>query len=658
MATSHIFNSRVHKLPGVYAMTKSLIQAPAVVASYSKVLIIDTGMRKEVFGRGAGVVSDPNFEGTGGKNSIYHFRSATEMRSFVKAGYWHTLADALFNPSQVPGTNGVSDVYFISALQTTAATAKIPIRNKAVADAAINAANAANVDSATPAAIASAIPGANEPLSGKPEDIIKVAAMTAAAASGATRASVVSAVTNTANGVRIEFVIRNRYEGRFGNSWGHCVGGSTGNVFQPGFTPPSNTPLQEASNTTTHMETLKSGCGFKVIRSGGNFEIQFCFGNYRGIYSSLHEGDDERYSGLALEDADEKGPDRIPSGNLVTIIDLYRWLMNNPDFNDSFSLASRYDETILGGNLVDSDIVSLDGKICPFSGGTESPQTTPELIDLVIEATKGIDSSFVITDRNGIMAGSDEINFSILPSVINQRFEQWMVVGGGKDKTEFDQRLTQGSSSISMCKEYDSDRAWVVHGGIVKSSDVTNKQRNWDSLYHACYILGRCAGMPPQVPLTFKEVNIRGLVHELTDDEKEKALDAGLLITYFDDDFQRFCVLKGINTLQNNDQMVNPDGTSHLIQLRRCAAQINKEMIQDAKRELFSQREGVTVMSLPAKQVETWVAAKLVNKIDRQLLVEFANVNVTREKDAYFVTYGFIPNYEINFMFFTSFILE
>jgi len=591
MPTSHLFDGKVHKLPGIYAVTKSLIEAPNITAAYSKVLIIDTGLRGEIFGRGAGVVTDT--KGLGGKNSIYHFTSPSDMKDFVQAGYWYILADALFNPSNVPGTPGASDVYFISACSTKPASAIFNVRQPRAAE--IGTGTADNPEKP-------AVPG-------------------------------------------IDFVIKCRHEGRFGNSWGDLTDPSTET------TTKDVGKFQEAGSQNSVVTDLRMGYAIQFFNNTGDsdnpFGLRFFNGTYRGVY----QGDNKGYTDTALSDAK---PRNMFSLVFSSFWDLHEKMKKDPNFNGYFRLDSNYDDPDFN-NLNDQEIFDgLPKSMIAFFGGDETFDNDSH-IETVIEATKGIDSNFVITDRNGVEHGADLINERIMFSVLDQRFEQWLVVGGGNNEDEFDKKLFPGSlSSVDMAKEFDSDRVWVVHSGVNKGITM----REWDSLYTACYVVGRIAGTPPQVPATFKEINISGLVHDPTDREKIKALDSGVLMIYYDDDFQRFCILKGINTLQNNEQMVNPDGTTHLIQLRRCAAQINKELIQDAKRELFSQREGVTVMSLPAAQVETWVSAKLSNKIDRHLLVSFVNIVVERRGDAYFVSYGFIPNYEINFIFFTSFILE
>ena len=570
MAVSHIFNGKVHKLPGVYAVTKSLIQAPNITASYSKVLVIDTGAKNEVFARGAGV------DGTyaKGKNAIYHLRSASEMKSFIKGGYWSVLADALFNPSNIRDTSGVSDVYFISACNTTPAKCTLNVGG-------------------------------------------------------------------------IVFEVACKDEGTFGNSYGTMSDNTFGEV-------PITVPA------TLTMKTLKRGYGVKLDigeRDRDKFVLKFYVGTYNGLY------DDGMPYDQFMDDARESLV--LSSPEFSDVGEIYDWMKTDPDFDDGFVLVN--DQTRPQGSLVpiynnsgtviqSPDIVpDIPDGFVPFKGGTQSYRQ--EHIDQVIESTKGMDTSFVITDRYGVNEGRGDINRQIEFAVLNQRFEQFLVVGGGKTKDEFNKRRATGLSSVQMARDYNSDYVWVIHGGI-KKVGRGGKLREWDSLYHACYILGRIAGMPPQVPPTFKEIDISGLSHDLTEIEKIEALDSGVLTTYFDEDFQRFTILKGVNTLQANNQLVNPDGTSCSIQVRRCAAIINKEMIQDAKRELFSQRDGVTIMSLPPEQLETWTTAKLLNKIERQLLVEFSDINIERRQDAYFVSYSFRPNYEINMLFFSSFIID
>jgi len=174
-------------------------------------------------------------------------------------------------------------------------------------------------------------------------------------------------------------------------------------------------------------------------------------------------------------------------------------------------------------------------------------------------------------------------------------------------------------------------------------------------------VLGRICGLPPQVPITDKALDIDKLQASLTPTEQERALLGGILTTVWDPTRREFIVLQGVNTLQNNSYQLNPDGTSFSIQLRRIAAQLNAELIVNARLQLMSDPLGVNRNTLSEKDLVEWVKSYLGRKLatDTQdnLIISFQNVTATRDQDAYFVTYQFEANSEINKLFLTGFML-
>ena len=578
MAISHIFNGQVYKLPGVYAATKSLVSVPSIPASFSRALIVQANSEFGGFGGGAGVIGDENI-GTSGKNSIYRLRSAAEMKSFTKGGYWSVLSDALFNPSNVRNTPGVSDVFFIRACKTTAA----------------------------------------------------------------------KMVVNVGNSQTITVYCRD--EGTWANS----------NIPYDPITPNLNNAGHYIDDGDEKILKKGYACRFvQGVRDEEKIMLQFWIGTYSGNYNynrgnptANFVADGLPYNEISFEDATPQLV--LQSPEFENSEDLFQWMKTNAAFDDGFLVIQ---ETPVSGTLE-----PVLNEWIFASGGTETGFGGQEAESAVIEAIKGMDVSFIITDYFGIEQAKNNFLVRKLQAYVNDikraRFEKFLIVGGGITKNEFSPvSRTDPNNSVAIARSYDNDYVWLVHGGIKLFSNISTRLREWDSLYHTCYIVGRIAGMPPQVPPTFKEINIAGLIHEMTDTEKEDALDAGVLTTYFDDDFLRYTILKGINTLQNNNMLVNPDGTSPSIQARRISSQINKEMIIDAKVELFSQREGVTVLSLPPASVQEWIGTKLAGMISRGLILSYQNISVSREQDALFVRYEFRINSEINYMFISGFLLE
>ena len=115
MATSHFFNGKQVKLPGVYSLVKSISPAVFSVATYSKVLIINTD---PTTGFGGSI----NGELTKGTDAIYKFRNLSEAYSFFRGGTLWNLLEPLFKPSTSNSVDGASELYYVNALTTKAPT--------------------------------------------------------------------------------------------------------------------------------------------------------------------------------------------------------------------------------------------------------------------------------------------------------------------------------------------------------------------------------------------------------------------------------------------------------------------------------------------------------------------------------------------------------
>lgn len=406
----------------------------------------------------------------------------------------------------------------------------------------------------------------------------------------------------------------------------------------------------EVNSTKTE---LYLGYGFTLevgVQDSAKFLLKFYKGTYRGKAADDIDFDETKKT----DTKKELLLTSIEFNNMQEVID---WMATDKAFNTVFKSSAG---SVKGsGAITTADLAPLGG-VQVFAGGTESYTTNN--LDKVFEAIKDLDYTFVLCTDSGSDAQS-AYNGKILSHLNDKstRFEKFMVVGGGADSSEFLSKTT--NSTVDLAKHYNSDRVIAVHSSIKKTSrqSVTGF-KVLSSFYHAAAVLGRIAGIAPQVPPTFKALDIDGLVHNLTEREKEIALESGVLATIYDRDFQDFIILQGVNTLQNNQYLVNPDASSYSIQLKRIVSQINKELIINSKLQLLSQPAGVNRNTLTAKNVEDWVKGYLqritATSTTDNLILSFRDVSVQTIGDAYNVSYGIVPNTEINKLFFTGFILS
>ena len=285
------------------------------------------------------------------------------------------------------------------------------------------------------------------------------------------------------------------------------------------------------------------------------------------------------------------------------------------------------------------------------TGGT----STYDKIDDALEAVRELPYNWVIyTVADSSTVHSDTTVLKIKTHILTAaKYDKFLMLGGAESSL---------STALTSSASLNSDRICLVPGGVYKVSQSTASGfRLWKSFFHACLWLGRICGLPPQVPVTNKAIDVDKLQLNLTVTDQEKALLGGLLTTIYSTSRREFICLQGVNTLQNNSYQLNPDGTTYSIQLRRIAAQLNYELIYNANTQLLNDPVGTNRHTLSEKDLVEWVKSYLGRKLatDTQdnLIVSFQNVTVIRDQDAYFVTYQFEANSEINKLFLTGFML-
>lgn len=405
-----------------------------------------------------------------------------------------------------------------------------------------------------------------------------------------------------------------------------------------------------ANGSQDSGNVLRKGYAF-TMHSGevdtDKFVLKFWRGTYVGAYT-----DALPYNGIP--EADSPPQLLLKSIEFDNMQDLVDWAEEDYTFNSLFYLHTK---TVSGTGAIDSaDLAAITGNQLA-TGGTETYSSTH--LDTVLENIKELDFSYFLCDKEGDNAQGVE-NTKIF-NHINQeaKFQKQMVVGGGTNSTKF----TQANGSIPTAQYYDSDTVVVVHGGVKKVSQSSGTGfREFTALYKAALVLGRLAGLEPQVPITFKPIDIDGESHRLTEKEQEQCLDNGVLATVFDPLVREYVVLQGVNSLQKNRNLINEDGTTHSVQLKRIISQINKELVVNARQQLLTDPEGVNRATLSTAYLRDWTISYLQSRTSTDntpnLLLSFKEVTVDRVEDAYFVRYKIAPNSEISKLFFIGVVSE
>lgn len=343
----------------------------------------------------------------------------------------------------------------------------------------------------------------------------------------------------------------------------------------------------------------------------------------------------------------------VQSPEVSTVTELIAWMQSDGSFNQEFLLQT---STVGLDDFFPSDI-ALYGGLNLASGGTEIYSNTAfdAILDIIVEH----DYSFILSDRYN--ADVEHLYNTKFQTHIGSeaKFNKMLIIGGGNDLATFQ------TNSLNAAANYNDDNVVICHGGIkLANRNAPTGFDTQDSIFKSTFVCGRIAGLPPQVPVTFKGLKYQAERHVLTVKEQEKALAAGVLYTIKDREFKKFIVAQGINTLQNNDNFINENGTSYSIQIKRIVAQVNKEIIVNAKLQLFGNPAGVNQNTLSAQTIADWLKGYLKSRTAKptkdDLIIGYdtTSIVVERVQDAWFVKYGFSPNGEITKMFFTGFMLN
>ena len=375
----------------------------------------------------------------------------------------------------------------------------------------------------------------------------------------------------------------------------------------------------------------------KGLIDNSKFVITF----YRGAYKGL---DQNNIPFDGITDVNSTPIVVAKSPECLSFQDLVNWMGYSADFNKYFKLVSAPDNLLYAPTEGDFNYYSGYNIA---TGGTES-YTDPELLNLALLAVADLDVNFILSDKYGVNAQSS-VNDIILASIIEvSKFKPELYIAGGDDVNTF------ASISQTSAVHFNNDSCTVVHGAIYKQSQ--QGLRTYNAMYHAAAAVGREAGLSPQVPITFKNLDFDGMIHQLNDKEVIQALDKGVVVTRLENG--TFDIVKGINTLQQNTFLLNNDGTTHSKQIKRIARQLNHEIKVNSRADLLKNPNGVNRNTLSPIDLEAWLKKYLKSKIalpdSDNLILSFQDIVITRKQDGYFVNYKFESNSEISFIFATG----
>ncbi len=352
------------------------------------------------------------------------------------------------------------------------------------------------------------------------------------------------------------------------------------------------------ANGVLASTNLSQGIGAKIIQTRtGFYALQIWHGTYKGLDAVNNTPYDGVLNTIAAPQLIVQSPE------FTTVAQMIAWMSTSPDFNGGFTLKAGSTAT---GAIVIGDVTN--GYILA-AGATEVYGSTD--FDAALAAINNLDFTHILAMGYGATA-TNANNAKIFDFVVNNsKYERLMVVAGGFDKTEF------VNSSIVTANYYNSPKVICIHGGIKKTNrSAPSGFSVYNQLYHAAAVLGRAAGLPSQVPVTLKSISIAdGFVHPMTDAEQETAIAQGVMYSYYDYELQVNVIGLGINTLKNNDYLVNDDGTTYNWALMRISAELNKSIVVAGKKRFFDPNGlGGNRNSTSAEEAIVWLKGFLLTK--------------------------------------------
>jgi hypothetical protein len=632
MAQKVNINGKLVRRPGVYALVKSGIQNNPARLDYGVVCIIDDGIGAAYGG------------GKGGEK--YEFNRIQDFRDFVKGGPLWDLAAPLWKPVPNKNIQGISQLVLIQARETTQASITYTLTNGSFTintkDEGLNANGALNTNSELKKGYATKLVETFAPTL----DATFVTTVDTPAGVGVAQVNEVTA-TNVHEGDKFSITLAAETVTYIAEE-----GDTVATVHTAVAT------LINANTTMAAIVTASTGGGNLIITADVTNTAftqtsvavtykEYVLKFYHGAYRGLDALNNTPYDGIGENDSRIKGQLLFQSVACATVQELIDWMQDSSDFASGFELATGYAAT---GSLVTAD---EDSAYVLASGGTESYST--DAWDDAKDTAKAVGNNFFLS-----MKYDDDVldahNTEILSDVINEgKYDRFLIVAGGATVAELD------SVSIPAAQEYDNDKVIVVHGDGLTTIQGGFKKRS--QLWKAANVLGRLCGLEPQTPVTFKSTGLDAEANPLSEQDLEDALDAGVLTTYTDEELGYNVVLQGINTLQANDNLVNEDGTSYSIQVKRITAQLNKEVALFLKRKFFGKdtvgpnRNTVTEADLVAA-VEGYLQKRTASTLQDDLIIRFQNITATTDGAVMRDNYEFVPNFEVDIIIVTGIILE
>lgn len=395
----------------------------------------------------------------------------------------------------------------------------------------------------------------------------------------------------------------------------------------------------KANNGVATNNILTAGYALSLstgVRDTSKYIISIYRSTYKGLASDGYAWDGNETAANELV---------CQSSEIQSVDDFVAWAKNDKIFNEGFVLGKHTAGTFTAEDKTNNSFVLATGGTSAYSASD---------LTATLELLQNVDFNILLSLNTDKATGSDTINAKLQYFVQNEtKHPKYLAIAGAESLED----------NLTSATAFNSQRVWLVYGQPrTSASYIPVGYRVQSSVYMAALMVGRIAGLAPQIPPTFKDLNIVGLEKTLTVYEQEDCLDKGVLTAVYDNDLSSFVILRGINTLQNNTSLQNSDGSSFSIQITRICSQLNQDVVLNIKKQIFGDQSGVNANTVSEEYLTDWIKVFLTSKVATEtqdnLILGFSDVNVRREGDTYWCSYKFRTNSEIAFIFLTGFAIN
>lgn len=635
MATKVVVNGKTIIRPGVYAIVISGIKNNPAALAAGNVLIIDDGL-------GAGF-------GGGQAGTAYNFTDPTSFQNFVKGGVLYDLAAPLFQPlPNQPQINGVSQVTLIHARSGTSAVIDFTIAagdcSFTTIDQGLNANGVEDGSDILRQGYAGTITQLNAP-TGTSGFVHATATPPSTGVDQVDTLTVTTpqqgdVFTATIAGQVITYTVPSG-----------ATAASVAAAIEALIAANSTITAALTPTVAAGVITLTAKVADTPFTASSSVTVapgQFVFTFYHGTFVGIDPLNNVPYNGIS--EANSAPLQVIQSPAVSTLDQLAAWANSNATLKQGFTF------NIGTGAILASDVSANPGNILA-AGGTEN--YSAGAWQAAIASATNLNVNFFLSLQYGNANMLNAHNDDLVTLCTAGKYSKQVWIGGGALAADYT------AYTAPAAQELDTERAVIVHGD--GKTTIQGGYLRRSSLWKAAANLGRECGLAVQTPLTFKQIGVDAewdpLPDSLINDPNIGPLALGILVNAYDDELGYMVCVEDINTLQNNDNLVNPDGTSFCIQIVRIKDQLNKELAYYLKQTFFSNpTSGPNRNTVSAIDVTNATAAFLTSRTattqQDNYILSYSNIVVSYQQDNIFVAYQFSANGEVDKMIVTGTLID